>query len=519
MAPVDAELLKSMQIPATFDDAKLNRRFAVYAQDGNLFQSEYETDNSGADVFRDAHQLPWKIGAGENGFGLLTDRDGYLFQAPLSYYSRSRSWGPSPGYEFADYGFSRPILPGCIFCHSGSPRPIPLTNGQYEAPPFGELAIGCERCHGPGAAHVHAMKDGTSRSDAGAAIVNPSHLTAGLANDICMQCHQSGDVRALQPGKSYEDLRPGTPLNQTLAILKVLPTHESPPDDDHVEHYYSMTLSLCYRASSGRLQCSTCHNPHVEPSTQEAPAYFNGKCMQCHTSRSCKQAIAVRMQTAPKDNCIGCHMPKRDIRVISHSSATNHRIIREPGEAFPESAFQQGASSPKGLVLLDPEPGADDAHLSPLTLLQAYGELSETKPEFTSLYLEVLDQLSKSQPDNALVQAALGRRDLKTGSVAQAVEHLRRSLQLESVQPAVAGDLADALNQTGQQQEAAELLKTAVQQDPFNPALQKKLIVIEIGLRQYGDARTAMEQYVRTFPQDSFMRQMLTRANAQNSGR
>ena len=36
-----------------------------------------------------------------------------------------------------------------------------------------------------------------------------------------MNCHQGGDTRILQPGKEYSDFRPGTPLCQTLAILRI----------------------------------------------------------------------------------------------------------------------------------------------------------------------------------------------------------------------------------------------------------------------------------------------------------
>jgi hypothetical protein len=48
------------------------------------------------------------------------------------------------------------------------------------------------------------------------------------------------------------------------------PTRQSPPSADHVEHYFSMTLSKCYRESQGQLSCVTCHDSHVEPSREEA---------------------------------------------------------------------------------------------------------------------------------------------------------------------------------------------------------------------------------------------------------
>jgi hypothetical protein len=511
---VTPALIKTMHLPAAYDNGKLNRHFSVYVQDGTLYQSESETDAAGKEVFRDVHPLQWIIGAGENGFGLLTARDDYLFQAPLSFYSKSMTWDLSPGYEFADYGFGRPILTGCIVCHSGNPRPVSATNGQYENPPFSEASIGCEKCHGPGSTHIRAMQGDMNHPSSESFIVNPAHLSTALSNDICMSCHQTGDVRVLQPGKQYADFRPGMPLDDVLAILKVPPTRESPPDDDHVEHYYSMTLSKCYRASAGRLRCITCHDPHIEPAQEQAPEYYNKKCLTCHTTRSCNLSLAAREHSTPADNCIGCHMPKRHIQVISHSNATNHRIVRRPGEPFPDIAFQQTMPSLPDLIHLNPAPGKADATLPPLTLLEAYGELAENKPQYVAPYLRVLDQLSQSQPENALVQAALGRKYLQSGDIQQAADHLQHSLQLNPVQPSVAGDMADALEKLGRTEEAAALLRKAIDQDPFNPVLQKKLIVSYINMHQYPDATAAMEQYLKVFPQDSFMRQMLVRAQA-----
>src|ERR1700748_473801 len=112
MAEITPSLMQSLHIPATYYDQKLNRHFDVFAKNEKLYQSEFETDAEGKEVFRDTHQMKWVIGAGANGIGLITDRDNYLFQAPLSLYTKPMSWGSSPGYEFADLGFSRPILSG-----------------------------------------------------------------------------------------------------------------------------------------------------------------------------------------------------------------------------------------------------------------------------------------------------------------------------------------------------------------------------------------------------------------------
>ena len=50
-------------------------------------------------------------------------------------------------------------------------------------------------------------------------------------------------------------------------------------------------------------------------------------------------------------------MPKRDIQVISHSIATNHRIVARPDEAFPDITFHQTTTALPDLINLDPAPG------------------------------------------------------------------------------------------------------------------------------------------------------------------
>ena len=360
------------------------------------------------------------------------------------------------------------------------------------------------------------MRDTAKASEKSPHIVNPAHLTPYLADNICMSCHQTGDVRVLKPGKSYQDFRPGEPLDNTLSILMIPPTPATPPNADHVEHYYSMTLSKCYRASQVRMSCITCHDPHVEPSREETPAYFNGKCLSCHTDHSCKLPLNERQQSKPADNCISCHMPKRDIGVISHSSATNHRILARPDEPFPDITFQQTIPSLPDLIHLNPAPGKKDMPPPLLTLLDAYGELAANRPECVAPYLKVLDKLEQTQPENEMVQAALGRRELKKGNFQAAADHLQQALKLGTPQATTYADLSEAMANLNQTQDSLPLLEKAISMDPFNPVMQKTLVVRLIQLKQYAGAETALRHYLEVFPQDSFMRQMLARAEGKN---
>jgi tetratricopeptide (TPR) repeat protein len=502
----------------SFFNPKSNHHFEVRAEDGRLIESEYETEANGREVFRSTFEMGWIIGAGENGFGALLRRGDYLFQAPLSYYTRAARWDLSPGYQNMDDGFNRVIQPGCIYCHSGRPQPVAGHNGSYRDPAFTQTSIGCENCHGPGAAHVEAMHKGKfAKNGSDPTIVNPERLTSQLADDICMSCHQAGDARVLQPGKTYQDFRPGEPLERTVAIFQIPPTRDNPPNEDHVEHYYSMSLSKCFRATRNlsaekQLRCISCHDPHFEPSAAEAPTYFKSRCLACHREASCTAPHAARQATTPNDNCIACHMPQRGIRVISHSTATNHRIVRTPDEPFPDETFNQTTAAMPDLIELNPAGGRGAGALAPPALirLEAYALLkAEGKEQFVQPWLKTLTELETSNPENAIVQGSLGHRDLDDHRYGDAISHLEHSLQLDPLQPLVYVDLAAAQDQSGEREEAILFARKAVALEPFNPGVRKKLIYELIQDKQYDQAEAEMEKYLQVFPEDDLMRKML----------
>ena len=154
MMPVDAAAEPFPADAAPVVSERLNRRFFNERRPDGIYQRETEAKASGKPPFDNAHRLAYVIGSGVNGFSYLVRRGNFLVQAPLSYYRRTATWGLSPGYEFAtpgeDYGFNRTIHAACLQCHAGRPRPQADQAGLYEDPPFAELAIGCENCHGAG---------------------------------------------------------------------------------------------------------------------------------------------------------------------------------------------------------------------------------------------------------------------------------------------------------------------------------------------------------------------------------
>jgi Tetratricopeptide repeat len=509
MSEITPMLLGKIPTAASVVGDQLHRHFDVRAEDGRLLQSEYEIGEDGKAVFRETYPVDWIIGSGANGFGAIIKRGEFLFEAPLSFYSKTQAWALSPGYQFGDYGFNRPILPGCIACHSGRPQAVLNGNGRFLDPPFRELAIGCENCHGPGEAHVREMREGDSSVEGAThSIVNPAKLEPWLADNICMSCHQAGDAIVLKPGKDYRDFRPGTPLDDTLTILMVPPQRDS-PQTDLLEHYFSMTLSKCYRSSGGRLSCISCHDPHVAPASQDAPAYYRQKCLSCHTEKSCALPLAIRQRKTPPDDCAGCHMPKRGVPVIAHAVLTNHRILAQAEEPYPDAAFHMTTPQMPDLLHLSAIPAKRDEPISAMILLQAYGQLMIPNPEYRGRYFTLAKQLEAVDPDNVNVLEALAALSIEQKKDEAAIRYLDRAVKHGAMSQQTYEQLASLLVQLGRYQEAVDVLERGIKQMPYDAMLYRLLGSSYLLLHKNSDAAALLQQAVQNFPQDGTLRKLL----------
>jgi hypothetical protein len=512
--PAEPDELARIPSRVIIHDAKLNRSFEAFRQNSDIFQSEYELDPHGAEVFRNTQKIAYVVGSGANGVGYLVRQGGYLLEAPLSYYTKSKSWTLSPGYELGDYGFSRTVAAGCTVCHSGLPQPAPGEYGRYNDPPFRELAIGCESCHGPGELHVRERTQGTPvAGSVDTAIVNPAKLSGGLADNICMNCHQAGDTRVLQPGKSYSDFRPGTPLDDTVAIFTLPITPESPPASPLLEHFSLMKLSKCFTSSGGRMSCLTCHDPHVQPRVNAA-AYYRQPCLACHTEKSCPLTLTVRNKKSPPDDCAGCHMPKRSLTLISHSVLTDHRIVKSPSEPCPAAAFHQTTPDLPDLVHANAIPGSKEP-IPALTVFRAYSDLLPAHPEFREAYNHLLDELARTHPDNVTVLSALGSKSMSEGTREgndDATRYLSRAVQLGSDSVSDYQNLGSLLAEAGRTQEATAVVEMGIKLDPYDERLYKALAVLDISAQRYPQALAVMKKDLEMFPEDDFMRSLIQKA-------
>lgn len=121
----------------------------------------------------------------------------------------------------------------------------------------------------------------------------------------------------------------------------------------------------------------------------------------------------------------------------------------------------------------------------------------------------MLAELEETQPENATVQQALGRRDYEEGAMDQAITHLEQAAKLDGKSAATYGWLSEALAQRERFEEAIAASEKAVSLDPWNALYQKALIERFISAKQYDKALAAMEHYVEAFPEDSGMRKAL----------
>ena len=301
-------------------------RYAVEHRDGRLIHSEERRNAQGGVVTRVEAEIRYVLGSGVRGLSYLVDRDGFLFQSPIGWYSQQRRWGLSPGYATRNSHFERPIEPDCLACHTNRYDPIEGSINGYRQPIFHGLSIGCERCHGPGGLHVG--NPGRTDDPAGRdlTIVNPRHLEPALREAVCEQCHLQGVYHVERAGRRATDYRPSLPLEEFLAVF--VASSRKAGENQAVSHVEQMHASLCYRGSGGRLGCISCHDPHRTPEPAQAAAFYRDRCLACHADHGCALARAERLARTPLDSCIVCHM--RAQRAGRHPAHRRQRPPRSP---------------------------------------------------------------------------------------------------------------------------------------------------------------------------------------------
>ena len=409
-------------------------------------------ERPGESGFRGERELLYFIGSGVKGRTYLFSVDGFLFEAPINWYSQERRWNMAPAYtEAKEIPMNLPSFVDCLNCHSsGVQAPVPGTESKFAGTPFLHAGITCQRCHGAGEGHGKG-KVGTKSSTGEDSIVNPAKLPPERRDAICMECHFEGTVAVQQPGKQVYQFQPGEKLSDYIHYF--LLSSNDPQKPEGLNQFEALSLSECKRKSGDKMWCGSCHDPHAEPAAAQKATYYRGKCLACHG-----EEFAAKHHV-DKPDCTSCHMPALPSKDVAHTEATDHRIEKYP------------SAPPVPRLAVRGKPGA------PLV------SFPETDAAFATTR------------DFALAWESLAQRNFE-GATRRAEEYLRKAVKERENDPALLADLAYVEQKHGNENEARELYERALKIDPLENEAATNLGILEA---HAGNLRRAVELWQGAF--------------------
>jgi len=301
--------------------------YKPYFQDSTLYIKEFRLNANGDTTHQRVEQIRYIIGSGQHTNSHIVEENGYIYQAPITYYTQEKRWDMAPGYAGGNLRFSRLLAAECITCHNHLPQQVEGSMNKFVEMPGG---IECERCHGPGERHVADKSEGIlidTSQFIDYTIVNPRDLPRDLQMDLCQRCHLQG-VAVLEEGKNFYDFRPGMKLSEVFNVFlpRYTNTHEKFIMASQADR---LRMSPCYQLTE-EMSCLTCHNPHHSIETT-AVSQFNNACKSCHQPQKVKLECAIPLAEREEEgnNCVGCHMPPSGSIDIPHVNITDHYISRQ----------------------------------------------------------------------------------------------------------------------------------------------------------------------------------------------
>lgn len=373
-------------------DEFLKLYYRPHWQANQLLLEEFRL--KGEDTIHQLKQsIDYVIGSGQHTNSHLWEENGYFHQAPFTWYAQEAKLDFPPGFEDGNNSrFSRIIGLECMSCHNAMPTEFVLgSSNKFKNIPEG---INCERCHGPGGAHVAKIRRGeitdTSKGP-DRSIVNPKRLSAQLQFEICQRCHLQGNA-VLKPGKSFFDFKPGMKLKEVMQVF--LPRYEESENRFIMaSHADRFKLSKCYQSAPEEYTCTSCHNPHLSVKETNLKN-FNLSCFKCHGGTENLHCSAPEEDlNLENHNCVKCHMPPSQATDIPHVTVHDH-YIRKPKEILDVLQEQGAFISLKAIN--DKAPEARDKALA---FLQQYERFS-ARPLFLDSAAFYLNKVSKDHSEH-----------------------------------------------------------------------------------------------------------------------
>ena len=450
--------------------------YEAFARGDTLFQREYRLDASGEMIYERAHPVEWVIGSGNHTRSYLMEENGHVTEMPLTWYAQRRRWDMSPSYDQENLRFGRPVVAECMACHNGFSGHSRFTFDHYRAVADG---ITCERCHGPGGAHVDLRLAGLGPAvgAADSSIVHPARLPRGEQLSVCRQCHLSGTT-VFRSGETPSTYRPGVPLAAHRSIFVTAEQVNDPERFGVASHALRLEKSACFQESD--MTCTTCHDPHV-PVAELGDDHFNALCAGCHGGGAgdapamvCGRDGAHAGAEAMTGDCVACHLRSSAASDIPHVTFTDHWIRRDLPPAEPAGNIDRAFERPEPfrLVRATAPPSSDDP------VAAGFGRLEEAAAYF-AFYDEVhalpayLDSVIVRAEagfgvgaDHPSARLALGRALLEQGRASEAAAALSEAASAYAEDAFIQYWLGTALLQADRPGEAAVALRRASEMQP-----------------------------------------------------
>ena len=473
--PSAENTIEDYKVHNTIYNRASDRYYTMIERDGKWYQRRHQIGFGGKETNVVEKPVDYVIGSGNHSRTYLyRNSEGKLVEMPVSWYSEKGGyWAMSPGYDRANpEDFRRTIVNECFSCHNSYPHlPNATTAPQasnFTDPTFDRVpeGIDCQRCHGPGRAHIEAAGSGKATPETiRRTIVNPARLTRDRQLETCMQCHLETTSRMASRLPRYDhapfSYQPGEPLNDYFAYFDHAPGAGHDDKFEIAHAAYRLRMSACFRSS--QMTCTTCHDPHQIPRGEEAIRHYAAVCKTCHADTHASEMPA-------KADCIGCHMPKRRSDDVVHVVMTDHYIQKNKPSRDLLAPFQEA-----DFVNFDTYRGE---------VIPYYPPEGSKEPD-RQLYIDV-----------AQVQ------DSATGRPAF-FDCNRISRKTRPTRPEFYYELAEAYEKSGKHGEAIHWYDEALRRDPeFRPAIDG-LAVALIGSGNLDRAADVLEKAVASGPADT----------------
>jgi DmsE family decaheme c-type cytochrome len=223
----------------------------------------------------------------------------------------------------------------CMACHTEVAEHLEMTPHGKGA--FARLSdLGCETCHGPGAAHAEDP-------DNPALHPRVDKLSITQQSAVCQKCHDGGQ-QFFWKGSRHE--------TRGLSCISCHSVHspksekaqlKSATEPEQCFTCHKDTRAETWKTShhpirEGKIACADCHNPHGSPTPKMIrAASINDQCYTCHAE---KRGPFLWEHPPVRENCVTCHAPHGSNHIklqktsVPYLCQQCHANTRHPGTLY-----------------------------------------------------------------------------------------------------------------------------------------------------------------------------------------